>query len=152
MVTTGLLSGPGKLPVTFELPAAIWADQVWLCGDFNQWDPHATPMAQDRVTGAWRVTLELDVGQRYEFRYLLGPDDWITDCSCGVTVPNPFGSRNSIVDLSGLLNGDQGPIQPSTNVQSSVVGAASALAGFGLGLAPGLTSGGMHVAEIARRP
>ena len=107
MVTKGSLTRPGKIEVTFELPAAIWADQVWLCGDFNRWDPHATPMIQHRATGSWRVTVELDIGRRYEFRYLIGDGDWITDCGCDATVPNAFGSRNSVVDLSGLTNARQ---------------------------------------------
>ena len=108
MFTKGSLTKPGKLRVTFELPAAIWADQVWLCGDFNQWHAHATPMIQDRATGAWRVTVELDVGRCYEFRYLIGDDDWITDCCGDATVPNAFGSRNSVVDLSSPTSTHQG--------------------------------------------
>jgi 1,4-alpha-glucan branching enzyme len=91
---------PGKVLVTFELPSAIWADRVNLCGDFNDWSETATPMHQDRTTGTWRVTLELDANRRYEFRYLVNGTDWHNDWSADDYVPNQFGSDNSVVDTT----------------------------------------------------
>ncbi len=58
-----------KILVTFELPGSIWAADVHLVGDFNEWNPTAHPLRQDRG-GDWMITLELEANQRYEFRYL----------------------------------------------------------------------------------
>jgi hypothetical protein len=59
---------PRHLRVTFELPASLWASQVSVVGDFNEWSQSATPMTQAR-DGAWRATIDLPSGRCYEFRY-----------------------------------------------------------------------------------
>lgn len=91
---------PDKVEVTFELPSSIWADQVHLCGDFNGWSKTATPLRQSRADGMWRVTVELDAGQRYEFRYLVNGTDWHNDWNADGHVSNPHGGDNSVVDTT----------------------------------------------------
>lgn len=68
---------PHHVRVTFELPADLWAGQVYLVGDFNQWSARATPLVQER-DGAWRATLDLPCDRCYEFRYLID-GQWRTD-------------------------------------------------------------------------
>lgn len=68
---------PNHVRITFELPAALWAGQVYLVGDFNQWLARATPLVQER-DGAWRATLDLPCDSCYEFRYLID-GAWRTD-------------------------------------------------------------------------
>lgn len=76
-------SRPKYAQVTFELPASVWADQVYVVGDFNHWSPTGTPLLQSR-DGRWRATVELPVGQQYQFRYLVNGTwtaDFQADCS-----------------------------------------------------------------------
>lgn len=61
---------PGHLRLTFELPAALWASQVHVIGDFNGWSKSATPMHQAR-DGRWRATVDLPSDRCYEFCYLI---------------------------------------------------------------------------------
>ncbi|MCL4860822.1 MAG: isoamylase early set domain-containing protein [Caldilineaceae bacterium] len=61
---------PDHVRVVFELPASLWADQVFLVGDFNRWDPTTLPLTQDRQ-GVWRAILDLPVGTSYQFCYLI---------------------------------------------------------------------------------
>lgn len=89
---------PGHVRVTFELPASVWADHVFLTGDFNDWNPHELPIRQDR-DGVWRATLDLPAGQFYEFRYLID-GQWQTDYHADGFSSNNFGSYNSIVNAS----------------------------------------------------
>jgi hypothetical protein len=89
-------SQPGFVCVCFELPAYLWADRVYLVGDFNNWDRQRTLMHQAR-DGVWRVELELPCGKRFEFRYLVD-NHWLTDCHSDGVTTNPFGSQNSIVE------------------------------------------------------
>jgi 1,4-alpha-glucan branching enzyme len=56
--------------IIFELPASLWADQVFLVGDFNGWNPSSTPFRQDRH-GVWRTFLDLQAETSYEFCYLI---------------------------------------------------------------------------------
>ena len=81
--------------VVFELPSCIWADKICLTGDFNEWDRNSLPMHQSR-SGVWRIELDLLVGQRYEFRYLID-GHWQTDYHADGFTANRYGSDNSVV-------------------------------------------------------
>lgn len=98
MITKRKSSRPGFIRVAFELPAYLWADRVFVAGDFNGWDDQQTPMHQDRQ-GVWRVEVELPAGKRFEFRYLVD-NHWLTDCHSDGVATNPFGTQNSIVETS----------------------------------------------------
>lgn len=84
--------------VTFELPNSLWADRVFVVGDFNAWSPHSTPLQQGR-DGTWRATVELPVGRQYEFLYLIN-GVWTADGEADdfTTVIN--GLSRSIIRLS----------------------------------------------------
>ncbi|ACL24567.1 isoamylase early set domain-containing protein [Chloroflexus aggregans] len=97
MITKRL--GPaGKVRVTFSLPAALWADTIYLVGDFNGWNRHATPL---RATEhGWMVTLDLEAGRTYQYRYLVNDNEWHNDWNADGYVPNPYGGDNSVVDTT----------------------------------------------------
>jgi hypothetical protein len=86
---------PGRVRVTFELPSCIWADRIFLVGDFNQWSQNATPMRQDR-DGVWRAVLDLEHGKQCEFRYLID-GQWRTDYHADGATGNDYGTENSVV-------------------------------------------------------
>lgn len=86
--------------VTFELPSNMWAERVNLVGEFNDWDTTATPMTHSRTHANWMVTLELPAGRRYRFRYLLNGREWVNDWRADDHIENPYGSYDSVVDLS----------------------------------------------------
>jgi 1,4-alpha-glucan branching enzyme len=67
-----------------------------LVGDFNDWNRTSHPMIQDR-DGAWRITLELEAGHEYQFRYLVNGNNWHNDWHADKYVPNPYGGDNSVV-------------------------------------------------------
>lgn len=81
--------------IVFELPSCLWADRIYLVGDFNQWDQRATPMQQDR-DGVWRAMIDLKWGAHAEFRYLID-GQWRTDYHADGQMHNEFGSENSVV-------------------------------------------------------
>ncbi len=87
---------PGHICITFELPASLWADQLFLTGDFNGWQPHDCPLHQER-DGTWRTTLDLPADDIYEFRYLID-GQWRTDYHADGFASNGLGSHNSIVN------------------------------------------------------
>jgi 1,4-alpha-glucan branching enzyme len=90
----------GCVRVTFELPAALWADRVNLVGEFNDWDTAATPMIRDRTHDDWRVTLRLPTGRRYLFRYLLDGREWRNEWRADDYVKTDEGLYSSVVDLT----------------------------------------------------
>jgi 1,4-alpha-glucan branching enzyme len=92
----------GKVTVTFILPSNIWAERVNLVGEFNDWDTRATQMNRSRSDANWKVTLELETGKRYQFRYLIDGKEWLNDWHADDHVENPYGSYDSVVDLSDM--------------------------------------------------
>jgi 1,4-alpha-glucan branching enzyme len=91
-----------KANVTFILPSNIWAERVNVVGEFNDWDTRATPMIRNRSDANWKVTLELQTGKRYRFRYLIDGREWLNDWHADDHIENPYGSYDSIVDLTGV--------------------------------------------------
>jgi len=96
MASRGADSRSGRVTVAFELPATLWAEQVALVGEFNGWNPTASPLARDSQ-GAWRVSLELECNRRYEFGYLLNGTEWLDDWSADECVPNRSGGFRSVL-------------------------------------------------------
>jgi 1,4-alpha-glucan branching enzyme len=88
----------GTVRVTFELPAAVTAERVVLCGEFNDWSATATPMRQMK-NGSWRATLGLRAGADYRYRFLVDGERWINDWSADAYLPNPFGGDDSVLRL-----------------------------------------------------
>lgn len=95
MITKKNSSHQGFVRVCFELPSCLWADHVFLVGDFNGWNRQSTPLRQDR-DGVWRVELDLPYGERFEFRYLVD-NHWLTDSHSDGVTTNPYGTQNSVI-------------------------------------------------------
>lgn len=85
----------GKAEVTFVLPPDVQADHVHVTGDFNDWQA-STPMKRQK-DGSWKVTVPLEQGREYQFRYVINGDHWVNDPQADAYAPNPFGSENSVV-------------------------------------------------------
>ena len=87
---------PGHVCITFELPSSLWADRIFLTGDFNNWHPHDLPLKQTR-NGTWSATLELPADRRYEFRYIIDGQGQ-ADCQADGCSTDIFGRHSSVVD------------------------------------------------------
>ena len=88
----------GKVRVTFTMPPIDQVQQLNLVGDFNQWSKVSTPMQQG-ADATWSVTITLDSGRDYQFRYLANGADWHNDWAADAYLPNEFGTDNSVVSL-----------------------------------------------------
>ena len=85
--------------VTFRLPriAAPDADSVFIVGDFNDWNMYANPMKKLKK-GDFTLTLNLEPGKEYQFRYLIDGSTWENDWNADKYVKSPFGdSENSVI-------------------------------------------------------
>ena len=84
--------------VTFCLPAERMenANSVHVVGEFNGWDPSATPMKRGKA-GGFKATLNLEPGREYQFRYLVDESVWENDWEADKYVPNPFGNSENCV-------------------------------------------------------
>ena len=85
--------------VTFRLPRVAAPDAKIVCivGDFNNWNIYATPMKRLKK-GDYMITLELEPGSEYQFRYLIDESKWENDWNADKYVKSPYGdSDNSVI-------------------------------------------------------
>lgn len=87
----------GNVRVTFRVSKHIWADCVALVGGFNDWDTHSHILRQTRDDADWHISLELEVGRSYRFRYLVNGEEWMDDDHADGYEPGPYGEVDSIV-------------------------------------------------------
>jgi 1,4-alpha-glucan branching enzyme len=87
-----------KISVTFETRDYEDAGRISLVGEFNAWHPERNPMKK-RKDGAWAVTMRLPGEGRFEYRFVVDGQQWVTDAEADGFATNPFGGRNSLVIL-----------------------------------------------------
>lgn len=85
--------------VRFEL-AAPGAAGVTLVGDFNDWDPHATPMRRGHASATWSVSLPVARG-RHVYGFVVDGRLWVPDPSAPLAPEDDFGSASSVVVVTG---------------------------------------------------
>ena len=77
------------------------AQTAAVCGEWNDWSADADVMHR-AADGGFSVTVSLDAGRAYRFRYLLDGHRWDNDWSADAYQPNGFGADDSVVDLTAL--------------------------------------------------
>lgn len=130
MITKSYAKTGRACRVTFEIPAGqARCERAAVLGDFNDWNPEAHPMER-RQDGSLAATVSLPIGHSYRFRYLLDGDRWENDAAADATVPNVFGSEDSVLAL------EDAPAPRPMKAGAKPRGATKA-AKVGVGTAPG---------------
>ncbi len=91
----------GKARVTFTVDPQVGARTAAVCGEWNGWSAGVGVMQRD-AEGGFSVTVDLDAGRAYRFRYLLDGRRWDNDWAADAYVRNDFGGDDSVVDLTAL--------------------------------------------------
>jgi hypothetical protein len=98
----------GKARVTFTVDPQVGAQAAAVCGEWNDWSADADVMRRD-AEGGFSLTVGLDAGRAYRFRYLLDGQRWDNDWAADAYVANGFGGEDSVVDLAALAE----PVPPA---------------------------------------
>ena len=85
-------------PVRLRL-AAPASSRVAVVGDFNDWDPAATPLRPAGDGGTWIVELRLKPG-RYHYTFLIDGRRWAGDPSEPPAAESDFGAPVSVLTVS----------------------------------------------------
>jgi hypothetical protein len=85
----------GTQPVRFAL-VAHGARKVSLVGDFNDWNPHSTPLRTTGSGGGWTVTVPLPPG-RYTYAFVVDGVTWTPDPVAPPAPGEDFGQPNSLL-------------------------------------------------------
>ena len=89
------VTAASAVDVAFSLPADVDADSVALCGDFNDWSAEATVLKRGD-DGTWQVSVPLEPGRSYRYRYLLDGERW-ENGQADRYEPNPYGDVDSVI-------------------------------------------------------
>jgi 1,4-alpha-glucan branching enzyme len=89
-----------KIAVTFEMPADVQCDGLFVAGDFNDWNTSATPLKRQK-DGTWAATVSLAPGA-YRYRYVDNGNSWHNDPGADRYEPSGFGEDNSVVEVAAL--------------------------------------------------
>jgi hypothetical protein len=89
--------GPDGVKFVLVAPQAA---RVSLVGDFNRWDPAATPMERTPTGGTWSVVIPLTAG-RHEYAFVVDGKQWLPDPSAPLAPVDGFGAPNSVVLVRG---------------------------------------------------
>ena len=74
------------------------ATKIHIAGDFNDWDPWATPMTRDHHHGVWEACVAIPPG-RYRYRLVID-GEWSQDPYNHYVEANPFGELNNVVEVT----------------------------------------------------
>lgn len=100
MIKKKLLKSKPVCKVSFKIPAEVAgeAQKAHLVGDFNDWQ-QTNPMKKLKDK-SFSLTLDLETGKEYQFRYLLDGEKWENDPEADKFETTPFGdSENSVIAL-----------------------------------------------------
>ena len=84
--------GKGHKAVEFSCPAPE-AKQVFLVGEFNNWDTQSLPLRRDK-SGVWNIKINLPPG-RYEYKFF-ADNAWVENLPGAELSSNPFGTQNFV--------------------------------------------------------
>jgi 1,4-alpha-glucan branching enzyme len=97
MIEHELAKDGHEVKVTFVVQRDA-GEPTAVVGDFNGWDPFATPLRRRR--GQLSATVRVAPGRRYAFRYLAEGGRWFNDDAADDYQPNAFGGSDSVLDLT----------------------------------------------------
>lgn len=93
-----LVAAPVVHATTFRL-SAPGAASVALIGEFNDWDPTATPLER-AGRGVWEARVPLPAG-RYEYAFVVNGDSIVSDPDSPQRGASDFGTPNSVITVGG---------------------------------------------------
>ena len=104
-LTATPVTRPGRKTATPFSCHAPDAQAVFVAGTFNDWNPTATPMTRG-TNGTWTAALPLAAGH-HEFKFVVD-GEWCCEPGCEKAyhgcpkcVPNPSGTMNRVVEVTG---------------------------------------------------
>ena len=85
---------PATKRVTFTLAADAGSD-VYLAGDFNDWNPEGKKLTDKKGDGIYSATIALAPGE-YEYKFVIN-GTWCVDPNCKEWRQNSLGTLNSVL-------------------------------------------------------
>ena len=97
--TPAQVASSGATTVRFTITAA-GASRVSVVGDFNRWDPAATPLRRVDAAGTWEVAVPLTPG-RHVYAFVVDGGVTTDPAAPRAAADDDYGAPNSVVFVSG---------------------------------------------------
>ena len=91
-----------KIKVTFKVESDVAKkfSTASLVGDFNNWDNSKDVMKKLKKDGSFTIQKTFAAGKEYQFKYLLGENNWENDSNADKFAATEFAdSQNSVLVL-----------------------------------------------------
>ncbi len=98
MIKREIIKNSDQVKLTFVLPYNGVQPRTSVVGDFNNWDPKATPLVK-RGNGTASAALLLPAGQRIRFRYYTADGQWFNDEAVDMYECGEYGAENCILTV-----------------------------------------------------
>jgi 1,4-alpha-glucan branching enzyme len=85
-----------QVKVTFVIPHDPDQPRISVVGDFNNWEPTATPLVK-RANNTRSASVILDPGKHYSFRYYAADGTWFDEEHADGYAPNEHGTQNCLI-------------------------------------------------------
>lgn len=72
------------------------ADKLNVVGEFNNWNETENTFKKFK-NGNFKITIDLEKGKEYQFKYLIDGKTWVNDANADSFVLNNMGTENSVV-------------------------------------------------------
>lgn len=93
--------------------ASSQVQSISVAGDFNGWNSKSSPLFDSNIDGIYEITLNLDMGYLYGYKFVLNGTSWLTDKKNDmIWDDNVSGGYNSIIGIGGFdfeYNPDDNP-------------------------------------------
>lgn len=114
-----------KKEITFSFPAEAMqgAREIYLVGDFNNWNIADAIRFQYELDGFFRAIAELEEGQTYHYRFLLDNGSWVNDhhADAYVQIPELYVDNCVITVPVSVIEASMDTEKPKTQGKTSEV-------------------------------
>ena len=110
------------------------ANQVFLAGEMNGWNPQGTAMSDADGDGTFEAVVPLETGRKFAYKFVID-GNWTTDEGAAEFVDDGFGGKNSVVEVkagegvqdAGAAGSMTAPMETGANTTSPQGGATEGL-------------------------
>jgi len=91
---------PGEKLMTFVFPKDKSADisEVYLSGDFHDWEPKQDAMKYNESTKQWEIELALRPGT-YAYKFVINGTKWVKPPKAAKFQDDGYGGKNAVIEV-----------------------------------------------------
>lgn len=124
----------------FQFRAPAGTRSVHLAGEFNGWSTSAWIMSDADRDGVWTLTVPLETGRSYQYKYVVNGTEWVTDPWAEATDPDNYNNgilvtrRPGEPYLHAIVPADGARLAAAGRVSARVESAGRSVAGTSIRL------------------